>query len=137
MLAGVAKPAEVVQYDTSSSVHIIVAGGQTHSGRPIGDIGPVLDALRDIYDVIVLDAPPVLGLADTNIFAALADATLMIVRWGKTRRQVFKYAIGEITKFGGRIDAIILSQVDTRRQAYYGYGDSHAYTGEAAKAYVG
>jgi capsular exopolysaccharide synthesis family protein len=139
MLAGVAKPAEVVQYDPSSSVHIIVAGGQatTHSGRPIGDIGPVLDALRDIYDVIVLDAPPVLGLADANIFAALADATLMIVRWGKTRRQVFKYAIGEITKFGGRIDAIILSQVDTRRQAYYGYGDSHAYTGEAAKAYVG
>ena len=139
VLAGVAKPADVVQYDTSSSVHIFVAGGQptTHSGRPIGDIGPVLDALRDIYDVIVLDAPPVLGLADTNIFAALADATLMIVRWGKTRRQVFKYAIGEITKFGGRIDAIILSQVDTRRQAYYGYGDSHAYTGEAAKAYVG
>lgn len=139
VLAGVAKPAEVVQYDTSSSVHLFVAGGQpiTHSGKPIGDIGPVLDALRDIYDVIVLDAPPVLGLADTNVFAALADATLMIVRWGKTRRQVFKYAIGEITKFGGRIDAIIMSQVDTRRQAYYGYGDSHTYIGEAAKAYVG
>lgn len=139
VLAGVARrPTEVVQYDTSSSVHIIVAGDQatTYSGKPVV-IGPVLDALRDIYDVIVLDAPPVLGLAETNIFAAAADATLMIVQWGKTRRQVFKYAIGEITKFGGRIDAIILSQVDTRRQAYYGYGDSRTYTGEAAKAYVG
>jgi succinoglycan biosynthesis transport protein ExoP len=139
VLAGVARLADVVQYDTSSSLHIFVAGGEatTHSGKPIGNIGPVLGALRDIYDVIVLDTPPVLGLADTNIFATAADATLMIVRWGKTRRQVFKYAIGDITKFGGRIDAIIVSQVDTRRQVYYGYGDSCVYTGEAGKAYVG
>ena len=139
VLSGAATPRDVIQHDSCSTVDLIVAGTQraTHTGKPLGDIGMVLDALREAYDVIVLDAPPVLGLADTNIFSAMADATLMIVQWGKTPRQVFRFGVGEITKFSGRIDGVILSKVDTRRQAYYGYGDSGAYTGEAAKAYVG
>jgi polysaccharide biosynthesis transport protein len=138
LLAGSADVADVIQRDTSAGAHIIVAGGgHTMNRDKPGDLGPVLASLRDIYDVVILDAPPVLGLVDTNILASVADATLMIVRWGKTRRQVFKYAVGDITKFGGRINAIILSQVDTRRQAHYSYGDSSIYTGEAAKSYVG
>lgn len=138
LLAGSADVADVIQSDTSAGAHIIVAGGgHTVNGDKAGDLGRVLASLRDIYDVVILDAPPVLGLVDTNIFATVADATLMIVRWGKTRRQVFRYALSDITKFGGRVNAIILSQVDTRRQAYYSYGDSAIYSGEAAKSYVG
>ena len=75
--------------------------------------------------------------ADANVFAAVADATLMVLQWGRTRRQVFLFGINEITKFGGRVDGVILSKVDTRKQAYYGYGDAQAYTGKAAKAYHG
>lgn len=138
LLAGSADVADVIQSDTSAGAHIIVAGGgHAVNGDKAGDLGRVLASLRDIYDVVILDAPPVLGLVDTNIFATVADATLMIVRWGKTRRQVFRYALSDITKFGGRVNAIILSQVDTRRQAYYSYGDSAIYSGEAAKSYVG
>jgi polysaccharide biosynthesis transport protein len=140
VLSGAAGLKDVIQPDSRSTVDLIVAGTQqaTNSGKPaVGAVGTILNALRDEYDVIVLDAPPVLGLADANIFSAVADATLMIVQWGKTRREVFKYGVGEIIKFGGRIDGVILSKVDTRKQAYYGYGDSHAYTGKAAKAYVG
>jgi succinoglycan biosynthesis transport protein ExoP len=140
VLSGAAGLKDVIQPDSRSTADLIVVGTQqaTHSGKPaVGALGTILNALRDEYDVIVLDAPPVLGLADANIFAAMADATLMIVQWGKTRRQVFKYGVGEIIKFGGRIDGIILSKVDTRKQAHYRYGDSHAYTGKAAKAYVG
>lgn len=140
VLSGAAGLKDVIQPDSRSTADLIVAGTQqaTQSGNPtVGALGAILNALRDEYDVIILDAPPVLGLADANIFSAVADATLMIVQWGKTRRRVFKYGLGEITKFGGRIDGIILSKVDTRKQAHYSYGDSHAYTGKAAKAYVG
>jgi capsular exopolysaccharide synthesis family protein len=139
VLSGAAGLKDVIQPDSRSTVDLIVAGPQqaTNSERPaVGAVGTILNALRDEYDVIVIDAPPVLGLADANIFSAVADATLMIVQWGKTRREVFKYGVGEIIKFGGRIDGVILSKVDTRKQAYYGYGDSHAYTGKATKAYV-
>ena len=73
----------------------------------------------------------------TPVFAAVADATLMVLQWGRTRRQVFLFGINEISKFGGRVDGVILSKVDTRKQAYYGYGDAQAYTGKAAKAYQG
>lgn len=128
---------DAIQRDSRSTVDVIVAGGQqgTHSGKLTFDaIGTVLSVLRDAYDVIVLDASPVLGFADNNIFCALADATLMILQWGKTRRQVFRCGVGEITRFGGRIDGVILSKVDTRKQAYYDYGGSYAYTGKTAKA---
>lgn len=137
VLSGIAPIDESIQRDSRTALDLMVAGGQpaTHSGS--FGIGAVLDQLRGEYDLIILDAPPVLGLADANVFAAVADATLMVLQWGRTRRQVFLFGINEITKFGGRVDGVILSKVDTRKQAYYGYGDAQAYTGKAAKAYQG
>lgn len=46
----------------------------------------LLAAVRERYDLVVLDTPPVLPMADALVLAQHADATLMVVRWEKTAR---------------------------------------------------
>jgi polysaccharide biosynthesis transport protein len=40
--------------------------------------------LRQTYDLVIIDSPPLLGLADTKQLAGLADRVLFAVRWGRT-----------------------------------------------------
>lgn len=127
LLAGVATREEVTKRDPSSTAAIIVAGDNLSRDLALTDsrrFKQLLNELRTSYDLIVIDSPPAFGLADANIFSAVADATLMIVQWGSTPRRVFLYSIGEIAKFGGRIDGVVISKIDVKRQAAYGYGDS-------------
>jgi Mrp family chromosome partitioning ATPase len=67
----------------------------------------------------------------------MADATLLVVCWGKTRRRVVHYAINEINKVGARIGGVILAQVDLKKHAGYRYGDSVYYCSRSAKYYAG
>lgn len=140
VLSGIVGLRDAIQRDTHLSLDLMTSGApisaQTgHTG--INGIGGILDLLRDDYDLIVVDAPPVLGVSDANVASAAADATILVVEWGRTLRQVFLAGVNEVFKFGGRVDGVILSKVDVRKQAYYNYGDAQAYGGRAAKAYIG
>jgi capsular exopolysaccharide synthesis family protein len=139
LLTGKASVDEIIQADPKSSANVVVAGETALdnfdlAGSPV--FRDFLDDLRRRYDLVVVDAPPVLALTDAHVVAALADATVMVIRWGKTRRRVARYAIAQISRFGGRINGVALSMVDVRRMAGYGYGDSGYYYGKAAKYYT-
>lgn len=146
VLRNAANPRDVIQSDPRSAADIVVAGRERLDSFDLGDAAK-LDAFlkclrdgfgaRDGYDLIVLDAPPLLAVSDAQVIAGVAEATLMVVRWGRTRRRVVQYAIEQAARFGGRIDGIILSMVDVRKHAYYGYGDSGYYYGQSAKYYRG
>ena len=53
----------------------------------------LLAAVRERYDLVVLDTPPVLPVADALVLAQHADATLMVVRWEKTARPAVQDAV--------------------------------------------
>jgi capsular exopolysaccharide synthesis family protein len=146
VLKGTAGPRDAIQSDPRSAADIVVAGREPFENFDLGDAAKLEAFLkclgdgfgaRDGYDLIVLDAPPLLAVSDAQLIAGVADATLMVVRWGKTRRRVVQYAIEQATRFGGRIDGIVLSMVDVKKHAYYGYGDSGYYYGKAANYYRG
>jgi capsular exopolysaccharide synthesis family protein len=137
VLMGTVTWRDVVQTDTLSAAQVIVAGEQSvNQGALAGSklFNALLEELRAEYDLIILDSAPVMALADTHIIAAAADVTLMVVRWGKTRRRVVRYAIEQLTKFGGQVDGTILSMVNVKKLASYGYGDSGYYS---ARYYAG
>src|SRR5690606_32311002 len=58
-----------------------------------GRMQAFLDRAGSRYDRIVLDLPPLGGLADGRAIAALADATLLVVRWGSTPAQPIEAAL--------------------------------------------
>jgi succinoglycan biosynthesis transport protein ExoP len=90
----------------------------------------LLSVLRQRYAVIVIDSAPMLVVAESRLLPAMADDTLFVVEWGRTRRAVARNAIG-LTRAAasggnGRSPSIraVITQVDLRKHAQYRYGDS-------------
>jgi polysaccharide biosynthesis transport protein len=139
-LAGAAKLDEVIQRDALSDAHIIVAGKSEIDWLDIGQaeaIRGLFAALRGQYQLIIVEAAPILALPDAHLLETVADTTLMVVRWGKTRRRVVQYARDQIVRCGGRVDGVVFSMVHLRQNATYGHGDSAYYSGKLAKYYSG
>jgi polysaccharide biosynthesis transport protein len=83
--------------------------------------------LRDYYDLIVLDTPPLMAVSDAVTLSHAVDATIFLVRWAKTPRKIVRGAIKSFHTLGGKLAGVVLSRVDMRMHAKYGYGDLRYY----------
>ena len=87
----------------------------------------LLAELRNRFDVVLLDAPPVLPVADARVLATKSDVTGLLVRWRKTPRRAVEAALRELEAVGAEVAGVSLTQVDVIAQARAGYGDTGYY----------
>jgi cellulose biosynthesis protein BcsQ len=96
--------------------------------------------LHDRYDCVILNSPPVLGRTETRLLAALADDILFIVKWASTRREFAQNALSllrdkpalSLRPQSPSVSAVV-TQVDVKQHARYGYGDIGEYFSMDAK----
>jgi polysaccharide biosynthesis transport protein len=85
----------------------------------------LLEELRDQFDIIVLDTPPVLATADAGIVASLTDGVLLVVRAGTTDRNAAQRACQQLANVGARVVGTVLNdpggQVAKEGDYYYPY----------------
>jgi capsular exopolysaccharide synthesis family protein len=91
--------------------------------------------LRQTFDHIVLDSPPVLPITDATILSSMVDGVIMVVEAEGTTRAALSRACRIIEHSGGKILGTVLNKVDTRRDGYYGYRYYHGYYSSQYKAY--
>jgi capsular exopolysaccharide synthesis family protein len=88
----------------------------------------VLETLVKNYDMVLVDAPPVLSIADARIIAPLADALILVLRCGVTDREAALSAYQCIQEDGLSLLGTVLTDYDTsldrKRQYYYDYGNA-------------
>jgi hypothetical protein len=70
------------------------------------------ESQRDRYDLILLDAPPVLAGSETLPLATLADATVLVVRFGHTPPPVVARAARLLRRHGARLAGTVVTQAD-------------------------
>lgn len=80
-------------------------------------LADLLTRLTSIYDVLIVDAPPVLPVTDAAILTAVADGAILVVRYGKARRDQVEKATAALSQVGGHLIGTILTFVPERRQA--------------------
>lgn len=81
-----------------------------------------LKNIGSIYDYIILDTPPLLAVTDASILAGKADATIIVVKYGKTREKDINLAYKELKKVNANIVGSILNSCDMKRtDSYYKY----------------
>jgi len=71
----------------------------------------LLNTLRGRYDHIVLDLPPLMGLADGRFLAVLADATIMVVKWDETPASAASSAVNWLRTDGSNPIGMVYSMV--------------------------
>ena len=81
-----------------------------------------LDGLSERYDIILLDAPPVLVVPDVLPAAARADTTLLLVRFEGPDTATVQAALHKLTSVGAQVAGTVLSRVDRLNYQRYGYG---------------
>jgi capsular exopolysaccharide synthesis family protein len=85
------------------------------------NMAELLAELERQADVVVIDSPPVLAVADTTILASEADGVLLVVRAHHTWRQDAQRAVEALQRVGTRMVGAVLNAVPCSRDGYYGY----------------
>ena len=94
----------------------------------------VLAQLRKAFDVIVIDAPPLLPVTDAALLTSQSDGALIVVRHSKTTKDQLRHAVERLEAVGGRTLGVVLNMVPHRRSAdAYGYGYGYGYAPEAGR----
>ena len=94
-----------------------------------------LTRVREEYDLVILDAPPVNILTDAAILGANADAVLVVVRAGVTDTPALAYAVEQLNHVGAPVVGVVLNDIDFKKDirydAAYRYYDYDSYTSTA------
>jgi capsular exopolysaccharide synthesis family protein len=143
VLAGDAALSEFVQRDEKGGVDFMPTGTAQYANAT--DIfsshrmAEIVDGLKSRYDLVIVDTPPVMAVADARIIGRVVDKTIFVVRWDKTPRKVAKAAIEQLHRADVDIAGVVLQQVDLDRYGRMGYGDSGYYYhyGRYGKYYSG
>jgi polysaccharide biosynthesis transport protein len=128
---------DVVARDAISSVDILPAAEGSFTpwdvfGSPA--MQKLLDELSEEYDLVLLDCPPVLAVAESRIICGLVQQTVLVVRWASTPARAALSAIEQIEQCGGLVGGIALNCVDADAPGRGAYGDS-TYQARYAGAY--
>jgi len=129
---------EAIQRDPDSGLFVLPAGGTPSNPPDLFDSIPMqklLTTLARKYDLVILDSAPLLAVSDTLFLARLADKTVLIVRWVRTRREAAKMALSKLFDAKSDVAGVLLSMVDVKGHAQYGFSDSGTYHGKLSKYY--
>jgi exopolysaccharide transport family protein len=124
-LAGTKSLDEVIGRDDQSGVYYVLARSNTPNSAEILDSNAMhsfIAALSNQFDLIFLDTPPLMAVADALVTARLSDYILFLVRWERTPREIAINALRLFRDLPKSI-GVVLVQVDVRRHSKYGYGD--------------
>lgn len=130
LLNGTASIDDALVLDEPSGVWLLplngdkIEPGEHFSGDPMQNL---INKLRARFTLIVLDTAPILPIADTRVLATLADAVVFVVRWRKTSDHAVRSALRLLPRGRVSLAGAVLSQVDARKQARFGYGDATYY----------
>jgi Mrp family chromosome partitioning ATPase len=85
------------------------------------------DAAQTV-DLVIIDGPPVMGLADAPLLASVAAGTVMVIEAGTTRQRVAKTALRRLDLAHAHVLGALLSKFSIRHAGHsYGYGYGYAY----------
>lgn len=88
-----------------------------------GHMQAILEELKQHYETIVIDAPPLLPVADATTIASRVDGVLLVARTKQTRRDQLKESAELVKNVGGRVLGVVLNAVpmDLSDSAYSYY----------------
>jgi capsular exopolysaccharide synthesis family protein len=113
---------ELVRRDAATALDVITAGkGRGDASHMVASakLRALVEEARGRYDLVVIDAPPVLAFVDARVLSQVADSTVLVVRWRRTGRAMVQAALKALRVYGGRIGGTVLTRVDMRALAAY------------------
>ncbi len=126
LLAGACTFSDVLQPSGSERLDLILAGPLPPNPAELLSSSKLISLFTvgsDRYDHVIVDGPPVLGLADAPILSNAVDATLLVVTSGRTKISAAQAALKRLVAARAHIVGSLLTKYDASTAGYgYGYG---------------
>src|SRR5262249_17846740 len=87
----------------------------------------LVQELRDNYDLVIFDCPPVLAVGEGRIIAGLGDVTLVMARWGATQVWALRAAVNQLQDTSGNVMGVALNRVNPNAPGRTSYNDALYY----------
>lgn len=131
LLTGNAEAAAVTLKTEHEGVFFIPSGGIPPNPTDLlasPALRTVLDGLAGEYDIVLIDSPPTLGLADAVEIASGAEGCLFVTEAGRNRAKNINASIGRLQSGGAHVLGVLMTKFDAKSAGYsYSYGYSYQY----------
>lgn len=123
VLAGQASLEQAIVKDSLSGAFLLPQRldskgvGLTESPR----LAELIEQVRERYDLVILDTPPVLPVDEARVIASMADGVVFLVRWRKTPSKAASVALRRLYDVHAEMLGAVLTLVDVREQERAGY----------------
>ncbi|NYJ05878.1 polysaccharide biosynthesis tyrosine autokinase [Petropleomorpha daqingensis] len=132
VLTGAAELDEVLQPVRDGALEVLGAGPLPPNPSELlasEAFATLLAELAGTHDVVLIDAPPLLPVADAGALAGLVDGVLLCARWGKVDAEDLQRSAASLDRLGARLLGVVMTQVPHRAAPVaYGYGVQPAST---------
>jgi capsular exopolysaccharide synthesis family protein len=122
----------VIKLEHPPDLHLLPAGsGSRRASDLIGrGLVEMLDEASLEYDLVILDAPPMLGFAEPLQMATAVDGVVVVARAGETPLTAVRNVMATLSRLRAKVVGVVLNEVhsETSRYYYY-YGSYHKYYG--------
>jgi polysaccharide biosynthesis transport protein len=129
-LTGVKKPVEITHNTPIANLYFIPSGALPPNPAELlssNRMAQLLELAAGKFDHVIIDSPPILGLADALVISNLVDAMLLVVEAGETRRGAVEAALKRLISVRGRPIGCLLTKMQHHTlnygyEYYYSYG---------------
>jgi polysaccharide biosynthesis transport protein len=131
-LTGSDNIAELIQPTSQDRLSLMSAGPQPPNAAELltgKRLEELIAVLLKTYDNVVVDSPPVMGLADAPLIASKVEGTIFAVESRGNKASLVRLAIGRLASANAHLVGVILTKFEARQSGYgtYGYGYDYGY----------
>ena len=131
LLSGAATASQVIMDTDDERLKVILAGPLPPNPAELltgSRLLSMLTVAAEKYDQVIIDGPPVLGIADAPILSNVAGGTLLVVQAGETRIKTAQAALKRLTAARARVIGALITHYDAKVAGYgYDYASYYSY----------
>jgi capsular exopolysaccharide synthesis family protein len=120
--------AEVVVRTSIDNLYFLPSGIMT--ADPSGllnstKFNALIEDVKNRFDVVLIDSPPILGVSDASVLCSVADLTMIVVQHRKLPRQMLMRVKQSVENVGGTVLGVVLNNVDLQSDKDYQYATNY------------
>ena len=123
---------QVVQHTAVAGLDLIGTGAFPDNPAELvlrREMKEFLAHASELYDLVVLDAPPILAVSESTVIASQTDGVLLVVWGGRTSRKLVVAAVRQLLSRGANLLGFVLNNLDLARMGNYGASGYYHYYG--------
>ena len=112
------------------NLHLLPSGrvpSGSHGLMATAQMTALVARLRGIYDIVLFDSPPIIGVSDASLLVREVDGVLLVIQHRKYPRALSSRAKDMITNVGGNLLGVVLNNINISRDHTYYYYQQHYY----------